>query len=123
MQMSTRRQSPNARISNCCASDLEFLLFQNTMCCVQDKVTASRVQMFPYQKQNRKRNIPLCVQDEVTAARQRALLTGSLVLAGGIFLFGLVLALLVGWRLSAPLLKLAAGADALPVGPCSRAFC
>ncbi|MFH2008084.1 MAG: ATP-binding protein [bacterium] len=48
--------------------------------------------------------------------RRDQLLMWSIYLAGGLLLLGLVLAILVGWRLSAPILKLAAGADAIRHG-------
>lgn len=48
--------------------------------------------------------------------RQSQMLRWSVSLAGGLVILGLVLALLVGWRLSRPILKLAAGADAIRRG-------
>jgi signal transduction histidine kinase len=48
--------------------------------------------------------------------RQSEMLLWSIYLAGGLLGLGLILALLVGWRLSRPILKLAAGADAIRQG-------
>ncbi len=48
--------------------------------------------------------------------RQAEMLLWSMYLAGGLLGMGLILALLVGWRLSSPILKLAAGADAIRQG-------
>ena len=49
-------------------------------------------------------------------ARQRETLLGSIYLGLGLLGFGLLLAVLVGWRLSDPILKLASGADAIRHG-------
>ncbi len=48
--------------------------------------------------------------------RQSEMLMWSIYLAGGLLGLGLILAILVGWRLSRPILKLAAGADAIRQG-------
>jgi len=48
--------------------------------------------------------------------REEEMLLWSVYLAGGLLLLGFVLAVLVGWRLSRPILKLAAGADAIRRG-------
>lgn len=48
--------------------------------------------------------------------RQRKTLLWSIYLAAGLLLLGFLLALLVGWRLSGPILRLAEGADAIGQG-------
>jgi len=48
--------------------------------------------------------------------RQSEMLLWSIYLAGGLLGLGLILAIGVGWRLSRPILKLAAGADAIRQG-------
>jgi signal transduction histidine kinase len=50
------------------------------------------------------------------AARQQEMLRQSAYLAGGLLGLGFLLALIIGWRLSRPILALAAGADAIRQG-------